>query len=112
MLPRTLDQISALISKVLSEELEEMKIAGYCEIDYLNADNSPQTMSVAVLNELKISCPRLKTLVFRKCRFDFEPAAYENLPETLQTLKFYGCRYINFCNFLLFFVISDLSSSN
>jgi hypothetical protein len=93
--PRTRTQISHFAQNVLSrigDDLEELLITGFYHIhDY--DENVSQTVSVAVLDKIKSCCPNLKTLVFRHCRFDLEPAAQDNLPETLKTLKFDNCRY-------------------
>jgi hypothetical protein len=97
--PRKPEQIAFLVSNVVSEELEELKITGFHQIYDPYDESAPQTISVAVLEKLKTSCPRLKTLVFRTCRFDLEPAAQENLPDTLETLELRRCRYSNISNY-------------
>lgn len=107
MFPRTPEQISCLALNVfpsIGESMEELKITGtYDAYDKIG----PQTISVAVLDKMKAFCPRLKTLVFRFCRFDLERAAQDNLPSTLETLEFHDCRYSNLCSFSASSIMSD-----
>lgn len=92
--PRTSRQILSFAQIVLpscGDDLEELMITGFYHI-YDYDDNVSQTVSVAVLNKIKACCPKLKTLVFRYCRFDLEPAAQDNVPDNLETLEFYRCK--------------------
>jgi hypothetical protein len=92
--PRTRRQISSFAQNVLpscGDDLEELMITGFYDIDDYD-DNVSQTVSVAVLNKIKACCPKLKTLVFRYCRFDLEPAAQDNVPDNLETLEFFRCK--------------------
>lgn len=109
--PRTSRQISLLASTVFtskrSNTVEELKITGFhnCPIfddgagpsvnmsrrDYFNL-REPRTLSSSVLQEIKASCPGLKTLVIRKCVLDSDPDWHANLPGTLENLEFHGCR--------------------
>lgn len=101
--PRKPEQIDFLASTVFGPQLEVLKITGFHNFyeDVFQDEAEPQTLSLAVLNKIKASCPGLKTLVFRKCRFDKEPAVQDNLPGTLETLEFHACRYTNLLNFII-----------
>lgn len=86
--------MASTILPSIGEKLEELKITGFEGVheDAFENEREPQTLSVAVLDKIKASCPGLKTLVLRRCRFDLEPAAQDNLPDTLETLELDYCR--------------------
>jgi hypothetical protein len=115
--PRTGKQILQLAKEVLPSissngVVEELKITGFCsdpvvdlgdgpELDkvqlfsYFCDRRPPKTISSRVIEAIKASCPRLKTLIIRNCGLDLEMDVELNLPNTLQKLEFHSCRYRN-----------------
>lgn len=54
--------------------------------------NEPKTVTLGVLQAIEITCPSLQKLVIRNCWLELPNDAYANIPDTLETLEFEGCR--------------------
>lgn len=91
--------MSQLLSEVLPSvgaNVRELKVTGFfCgvwQFPFFDEDE-PKTLSPALLELIKATCPELKALVIRKCNLErYQKPFQDYLPGSLQTLEFHDSR--------------------
>lgn len=92
--PRTQEQLSQLASTIfqmVGVHVTEIKVTGFHDVSEPEDETETKTLTSTVMDQIKGSCPGLKTFVILKCNLT-EPDFQDHLPDTLQTLEFHGCR--------------------
>lgn len=85
--------LASIVLPSVGGHVQELKVTGFNDVRHgFPMNETPKTMTSAVLDEIKACCAGLKSLSIRECRFNEEPDFHTHLPDTLEKLEFHACR--------------------